>query len=107
MRDYHGEGNFDYLEHYLEGRWIIRKDNGKEDRFFEIWDKIAEFCEKEDIELGFKKSIGAGEGAAMSMAAFNSGIIINFPSCVWFVIEHLISNYQRKVNGEVPWNISG
>jgi len=106
-RDYHGVGTTDYLEHYLEGRWIIKKDNGLENKFFEIWDSIADFCEEEDIRLGFVDSVGAGEGAAMSIAAFNSKINITFPSCVWFVTAHFISNYHEKVDGTIPWDMVG
>lgn len=104
-RDYQGiEG---HLEHYLEGRWIIKKDRGLEDKFFEIWDDIAEFSEQEDMRMGFNNNIGAGEGSAMSIAAFNSGIKINMYQNINFVNKHFISNYRRKLQGEVPWTIAG
>ena len=100
--------NLDYLEHFLEGKWIIKKDNGLEDKFFEIWDKIAEFCEHMDKELGYLNSIGAGEGAAMSIAAHNSGIQQNVVSNLCSVFnKHFIANYVEKTNGSKPWNIAG
>jgi hypothetical protein len=49
----------------------------------------------------------AREGAAMSIAAFNSKINITFPSCVWFVTAHFISNYHEKVDGTIPWDMVG
>lgn len=105
-REYHGIP--DYLEHYLEGRWLIKRDNGIEDIFFEIWDKVSEFSEKKDIELGFEHCIGAGEGSAMSIASFNSGIRTLAPSYLCgYVIRHFISNYQEKLDGTKPWDIAG
>ena len=98
----------DYLEHYLEGKWMLKKDDGKEDKFFEIWDKIAIFAENMDIELGFLNTIGAGEGGAMSIAAHNSGIKCNVPSRLCgYINQHFISNYQEKMDGTKPWNIAG
>lgn len=96
-----------YLEHFLEGRWMIKKDNGNEALFFKIWDLIADFCEKKDIELGYYSNIGAGEGAAMSIAAHNSGIKVNHYTNLSFVLKHFISNYRRKMEGSVPWEMPG
>ena len=105
QKEFHGI--VDYLEHYLEGKWILRKD-GTEDQFFNIWDKLAEFCEFKDIELGFENNIGAGEGAVMSIAAENSGMKLNVisPLCT-FMNTYFISNYQEKLDGTKPWNIAG
>jgi hypothetical protein len=105
QKEFHGI--VDYLEHYLEGKWILKKD-GNENEFFNIWDKLAGFCESKDIELGFTNNIGAGEGAVMSIAAENSGLKLNVisPLCT-FINTYFISNYQEKVNGTKPWNIAG
>ena len=98
----------DYLEHFLEGRWILKKDNGKENIFLEIWDSLVNFCEDFDKTLGYTKSIGAGEGAAMSIAAHNCGIATHIPSeIVETMNKHFISNYQEKMDGTKPWNIVG
>lgn len=100
--------NLVWYEHFLEGRWMIKKDNGKEDRFFEIWDSLVEFCEQVDIELGYVDSIGAGEGSVMSISAYNSGIRVHSVSnLVGYIIKHFISNYEEKVNNIKPWNIAG
>lgn len=96
-----------YLEHFLEGRWAIRKD-GYEDRFFEIWDSLVDLCERIDIELGYTSSIGAGEGAVMSIAAYNSGMSVHSVSpLVTYINKHFISNYVEKMNNIKPWNIAG
>ena len=100
--------NLVWYEHFLEGRWMIKKDNGKENRFFEIWDSLVDFCEQTDIELGYVDSIGAGEGSVMSISAYNSGIKVHSVSnLVGFIIQHFISNYEEKVNNIKPWNIAG
>lgn len=100
--------NMVYFEHFLEGRWMIKKDDGKEKRFFEIWDSLVDFCENIDIELGYVDSIGAGEGSVMSISAYNSGIKVHSVSVlVGFINKHFISNYQEKVNNIKPWNIAG
>jgi hypothetical protein len=81
---------------------------GKEHIFLKIWDSLVKFCEDFDKTLGYTKSIGAGEGAAMSIAAHNSGITINNPSVLTYTIhQHFISNYQEKMDGTKPWNIAG
>lgn len=96
-----------YLEHFLEGRWAIKKD-GYEDKFFEIWDNLVDLCERIDIELGYTSSVGAGEGAIMSIAAYNSGMTVHSVSpLVTFINKHFISNYVEKVNNIKPWNIAG
>lgn len=98
----------DYLEHYLEGKWMLKKDDGKEVKFFEIWDNLAIFTEEMDKELGFTQTIGAGEGGSMSIAAHNSGIRCNVPSLLCgYINQHFISNYQEKMDGTKPWNIAG
>ena len=106
IRDFHGTP--DYLEHFLEGKWMISRDGGREQLFLDNWEKIANLCEETDIRLGFTSSIGAGEGGAMSIAAFNSGILIHctspYTSCI---NKHFISNYQEKIEGTKPWNIAG
>lgn len=97
-----------YLEHFLEGRWIVKKDNDKEKRFFEIWDSLVDFCEEIDIKLKYVDTIGAGEGSVMSIAAYNSGITVHSVSrLVGFITSHFISNYVEKVNNIKPWNIAG
>jgi hypothetical protein len=97
-----------YLEHFLEGKWILKKEDGKETIFLEIWDSLVKFCEDFDKELGYTQTIGAGEGAAMSIAAHNSGITINNPSVLTTTMhQHFISNYQEKMDGTKPWNIAG
>lgn len=97
-----------YLEHFLEGRWIVKKDNGNEIKFFEIWDSLVDFCEEIDIKLNYMDSIGAGEGAIMSIAAYNSGIKLHSVSnLVGFINRHFISNYVEKINKTKPWNIAG
>lgn len=104
---YHGPDE-DYLEHFLEGRWLLKRDEGKEFIFFDIWQKIREFCEKKDIELGYLHTIGAGEGGAMSIAALNSGIKMNVVSPLISIVKHnFISNYQDKLNNLTPWNLPG
>ena len=108
MKDFHGLGRMHYLEHFLEGKWIVKKQDGVEKKFFEYWNRIAEFTDAFDINLGFKNTIGAGEGAAMSIAAFNSGINTRVAGGFTRLINtHFISNYQEKVDGTKPWNISG
>lgn len=98
----------DYLEHFLEGKWLLKKDDGKEEKFFEIWDKLAIFAEEMDMELGFINTIGAGEGGSMSIAAHNSGIKTHIPSVLCgYINKHFISNYQEKLDGSKPWNIAG
>lgn len=100
--------NLVWYEHFLEGRWMIKRDDGKEDRFFEIWDSLVDFCEQMDIELGYTDSIGAGEGSVMSISAYNSGIRVHSVSnLVGYIIKHFISNYEEKVNNIKPWNIAG
>lgn len=101
-------GELDYYEHFLEGRWMIRKDNDKEKRFFEIWDSLVDFCEQIDIELKYVDDIGAGEGGVMAISAYNSGIKVHSVShYTGFIITHFISNYSEKVNNTKPWNIPG
>lgn len=108
-KQYHKEvNNQDYLEHFLEGRWVLKKDNGKEQKFLDIWESLVPFCENFDIDLGYTKTIGAGEGAVMSLAAYNSGINCLIPSpLVTTINKYFISNYQEKVDGTKPWNIAG
>lgn len=109
-KNYHGIGYPDgYLEHFLEGKWILKKDNGKENIFLKIWNEISEFSEKIDIDLGYKDTIGAGEGAHMSIAAYNSNIKINFRHypLINIISNNFISNYERKVSGEISWNTAG
>ena len=97
-----------YLTHFLEGRWMLKKQNGKENIFFEKWDLLASFTDDMDMKLGFNNQIGAGEGSHMSIAAKNSGISVHNPSRFsTFIKNHFISNYQEKVNGEKPWNAGG
>lgn len=102
------DGELHYLEHFLEGRWLIKKDEGKEKRFFEIWDSLVDFCEKFDIELNYVDSIGAGEGAIMAISAYNSGIKLHSVSILCdFINKHFISNYIEKINNIKPWELSG
>lgn len=105
-RDFHGTP--DYLEHFLEGKWMLSRDDGREQTFLDCWEKLVNLCEETDIRLGFTNSIGAGEGAAMAIAAFNSGVkthcISPYVSCM---NQSFISNYQEKVDGTKPWNIAG
>lgn len=69
---------------------------------------MATPCEKMDIDLGYDKTIGAGEGAAMSIAAYNSGIKIYVGGPLTSVMNtNFISNYQEKINGTKPYNIAG
>ena len=108
-KQYHKEvDREDYLEHFLEGRWIIKKDNGKENDFLNVWESLVDFCESFDISLGYTKTIGAGEGAVMSIAAYNSKITSHVISpLVATINKHFISNYQEKLDGTKPWNIAG
>jgi len=102
------DNKLSYHEHFLEGRWMIKKDNDKEKRFFEIWDSLVDFCEQIDIELNYLDSIGAGEGSIMSLSAYNSGIKVHSVSkFVGFIISHFISNYVEKVNKIKPWDLPG
>jgi hypothetical protein len=97
-----------YIEHFLEGRWVIKKDGGREDIFFNIWDTLVDFCENFDIDLNYVDSIGAGEGSVMSIAAYNSKIKIhNVSNLTEFINNHFISNYKEKLNNTKPWNIAG
>jgi hypothetical protein len=97
-----------YIEHYLEGRWIVKKDNGKEEKFFQIWESMVDFCETFDINLGYLNTIGAGEGSVMSIACYNSGISYKGISpLVTIMNRYFISNYQEKLDGTKPWNIAG
>lgn len=109
-RNFHGDGYPEcYLEHFLEGKWILKKDHGRENLFLEIWDKLADFSEKIDIELGYKNNIGAGEGGHMSIAAYNSHIKLNLrrdPLCS-IINNNFVSNYERKVSGEINWRMIG
>jgi hypothetical protein len=96
-----------YIEHFLEGRWIIKKD-GNEQKFLEIWDSLVDFCESFDKKMNYTTSIGAGEGAIMSISAYNSGInIYSVSPLVDFINEHFISNYDEKMKKIKPWNIAG
>lgn len=106
-KKYHNNSTIGFLEHPLEGRWILKKYNNLENKFFEIWDKISNFCEEFDIRYEFTNNIGAGEGAAMAIAAHNSGINLVSPSKIDFVNKYFISNYQKKIKGLVPWSIPG
>lgn len=97
-----------YLPHFLEGRWAIRKQDGKENIFFEIWDLLANFTDKVDIDFGFINQIGAGEGSHMSIAAKNSEIDIhNLSPYTGFVEKNFISNYMEKMDGTKPWGAAG
>jgi hypothetical protein len=109
-KNYHG-ANFedDYLEHFLEGKWILKKDNGRENLFLQIWDELANFSEKIDLELGFINTVGAGEGAHMSIAAYNSEIKMNLSrnSLCDIINTNFVSNYERKLSGEINWTMIG
>ena len=97
-----------YLEHFLEGKWILKKDGGKENDFLDIWDKLADFCENSTIEKQKTERIGSEEGAAMSIACHNSGIKFSIAGpLTTFMTIHFISNYEEKMNGTLPWNIAG
>lgn len=105
---YHEGFPEDFLEHYLEGRWIIKKDRGTEEKFFEIWDNLCEFTEDFDIRYNYLESIGAGEGSVMSIACYNSGISYKgISSLVTQINKTFISNYREKIDGVKPWNIAG
>ena len=109
-RNYHGIGYPEGpLEHFLEGKWIIKKDEGRENVFFDIWDKLSYFVEQKDLLLGYNNTAGAGEGALMSISSFNSNIKThtsrNHLSNIFNT--NFISNYQRKVLGEIPWSMFG
>lgn len=106
---YHPEvGNKDFIEHFLEGRWILKKDEGREESFLSIWEGLQSFCEEFDIRHGYYDTIGAGEGAAMSIACYNSGIKYNTLGNTSSIFnKHFISNYKEKVDGTKPWNIAG
>jgi hypothetical protein len=105
---YHNGHPEDYLEHYLEGRWIIKKDKGTEENFFKIWDDLSVFTEEFDIRYNYLETIGSGEGSSMSIACYNSGITYNGVSPLSSQINKIfISNYQEKLNGTKPWNIAG
>jgi hypothetical protein len=107
-KQFHVGKEDNFLEHFLEGRWAITKENGKEDLFFEIWDKLAVFCEEFDIRYDYVKNIGAGEGGAMSIACHNSGLTFSGVSHLVSLINKIfISNYREKMNGTKPWNIAG
>lgn len=96
-----------YLIHFLEGRWILKKD-GKENDFFNKWELLADFTDKIDIDLGYTTQVGAGEGSHMSIAAKNSGIRVHNLSPIYsFIQKHFISNYQEKLKGEKPWQMPG
>lgn len=106
---YHPEvGNKDFIEHFLEGRWILKKDEGKEEVFLNIWEGLQFFCEEFDIRHGYLGTIGAGEGAAMSIACYNSEITYNTLGTITNIFnKHFVSNYKEKLNGTKPWNIAG
>lgn len=105
---YHEGFPEDYIEHYLEGRWIIKKDNGTEDKFFEIWDNLSVFTEDFDIRYNYLETIGSGEGSVMSIACYNSGIKYKgISSLVTQINKIFISNYREKLDGTKPWNIAG
>lgn len=102
-------GKENYIEHFLEGRWYIKKDyNENYKKFFKIWDNLAKFCEKEDFRLGYIDNIGAGEGSAMSIDAYNSyPNFKNNPSLLPYIRKYFISNFIEKTKGIKPWNIAG
>jgi hypothetical protein len=107
-KQYHKNMPEDYLEHYLEGKWIIKKDNGNEEKFFNIWENIAPFCEEFDIKQNYVNNVGAGEGSVMSIACYNSGINYKGVSPLISIFNaHFISNYKEKTEGTKPWNIAG
>lgn len=96
------------LEHFLEGKWIIKKDDGKENKFFEIWENIAPFCEDFDFRHNYINNIGAGEGSVMSIACYNSKITFSGVSPLLGIFnKHFISNFKEKTEGTKPWNIAG
>ena len=108
-RVYHPEtGIEDFIEHFLEGKWILKKEEGKEEVFLNIWEQLSSFCESFDIRYEYLGSIGAGEGAAMSIAHYNSGITCNRLGELNYIFnKHFISNYKEKTDGTKPWNIAG
>jgi hypothetical protein len=108
-KNYHGAASEEApVEHFLEGKWILKKQNGEENEFLSIWDKLSVFCEQMDLELGFKNNLGAGEGANMSIAAYNSGIKLHLYSPLTKIVNsNFISNYEEKISGIKPWNIAG
>lgn len=97
-----------FLLHFLEGRWILRREEEKEKKFFDIWDILARFTDSIDLELGFREQVGAGEGSHMSIAAKNSNITThNISPLMGFIQSHFIANYQEKLAGEKPWGAPG
>lgn len=111
-KNYHGQGHpDDYLEHFLEGKWVLKKDEGRENVFLDIWGELADFSEKIDIDLGYKNNIGAGEGGHMSIAAYNSNIKLNVSRerdpLRAIINKNFVSNYERKVAGEINWEMIG
>lgn len=106
---YHFEvGDKDFIEHFLEGRWILKKEEGKEEIFLRIWEELQLFCEEFDLRHGYFENVGAGEGAAMSIACYNSGITLNTLGTLYNIFtKHFISNYKEKTDGTKPWDIAG
>jgi len=107
--DYHHTGiEDDYLGHFLEGRWILKKQNGLEQNFLKTWKMLSDFTNPIDRKLGYTHCMGAGEGAHMSIAGYNSGIDVFSPSPIsYFIRSYFISNYIQKTTGDKPWNIAG
>jgi hypothetical protein len=98
----------EHIEHFLETKWILKKDNGKEIDFLNIWDGLAEFSNETELDLEYVNGKGASgkdkgsEGAYMSIAACSSSIRISCDLSEKFN-KHFISNYERKLSGELPW----
>ena len=98
----------DFIEHFLEGKWILKKEAGKEEAFLRIWEELQPFCEEFDIRYGYFENVGAGEGAAMAIACYNSGITFSTIGPLYSTFtKNFISNYKEKTDGTKPWNIAG
>jgi|688.fasta_scaffold120745_3 hypothetical protein len=60
---------------FQESFLIIRKDE-RINRFMEVWDSLADFCNKKDIERN-QHVLGYGEGYSIGVAIRNSGLPIH------------------------------
>jgi hypothetical protein len=74
----------------IQESFIIFKKNDEIEKFFSIWEMLAEFCEQKDMERN-QGILGYGEGYSISVAAKNSNLIINEDS----IIHHFAKSFKH------------
>jgi GR25 family glycosyltransferase involved in LPS biosynthesis len=89
--------NFNYLdaEHWQEGFLILCKDDGKEQKFLDVWEKLSQELDSFEVEKGVSR-IGIGEGNIIGIAAATSGITIHGPDICNLIGDHVRYNCHRQ-----------